>query len=127
MQTMDGGFEEPGLARWLFGSSAASWIWLVVRVYFGYEWLIAGWERVRDGWLSDNGASLKGFASFALQGAGKGPHSAVNYGWYAAFLRWVVGDGAKILGPVIPIAELSVDALLILGLFTASRRSWPGS
>ena len=32
--------------------------------------------------------------AYALQGAGKGPHSAVNYGWYAAFLRWVGGSGA---------------------------------
>lgn len=39
-------------------------------------------------------------------------------GWYAAFLRWIVRSRASALGPAIPIAEITVGALLILGLFT---------
>jgi thiosulfate dehydrogenase (quinone) large subunit len=37
---------EPRSARWLFQSTAAAWIWLVVRLYLGYEWLEAGWEKL---------------------------------------------------------------------------------
>ncbi|MFB3738843.1 MAG: DoxX family protein [Candidatus Velamenicoccus archaeovorus] len=110
-------FEEPGYAKWLFASTTASWIWLVVRVYFGYEWAHAGWEKVQEGWLSST-KPLSGFVGYALTGAAQGPHSAVNYGWYAAFLRWVGGDGAGIMSKAIALGELTIGICLILGLFT---------
>ncbi|HEX9122348.1 MAG TPA: DoxX family protein [Actinomycetota bacterium] len=110
-------FEEPRFAKWLFASSGASWIWLLVRVYFGYEWAHAGWEKVQGGWLSSS-KGLSGFVGFALQGAGQGDHSAVNYGWYASFLRWVGGDGAGIMSKAIALGEMAIGIALILGLFT---------
>ena len=122
--------EEPRLARWLFASKGAARFWLVVRLYLGYEWLHAGWEKVtgtggthwyswgwgftHDSWLRSS-AGLKGFAGYALQGAG-GDHAAVNYGWYAAFLRYIGRSGAW-LAPVIAIGEVLIGAALILGLF----------
>ena len=78
--------EEPGFARILFASPAASWIWLVARLYLGYNWLHAGLEKVTGtesgwhwaftstSWLKTS-AGLKGFAGFALSNA-KGPHAA---------------------------------------------------
>ncbi len=42
-------FEEPRVARWLFGSSEAAWIWLIVRLWLGWEWLAAGWGKVFGG------------------------------------------------------------------------------
>ncbi len=110
--------QEPTVARWLFNSTDAAWIWLVVRLYLGYEWLHAGYEKIfQEHWLSST-APLKGFIGYALQGAGKGDHSAVNYGWYAAFLRWVGGDGAPFMSKLIAIGEFTIGILLILGLFT---------
>ncbi len=109
-------FEEPRFAKWLFASTPAAWIWLVVRIYFGYEWAHAGWEKVQEGWLS-NAAPLKGFVGYALQGAGQGPHSSVNYGWYAAFLRWVGGGGSGLMSKIIPLGELAIGVALILGVF----------
>ena len=29
--------EEPRFSKWLFGSSAAAWIWLVARLWLGWE------------------------------------------------------------------------------------------
>ena len=112
-------FEEPRFARFLFASASAAWIWLPIRLYLGYEWAHAGWEKVTGdpSWLT-SGEPLKGFVGFALTNAGQGEHSAVNYGWYAAFLRWVGGDGAGVMSKVVPLAELTVGTLLILGLFT---------
>jgi thiosulfate dehydrogenase [quinone] large subunit len=122
---------EPGAARWLFQSTAAAWIWLVIRVYLGYEWLQAGWEKVTgseqawrftftdDSWLK-TGAGLRGFIeNAALPQAGQGPHSAVNYGWYVAFLRWMDKPGpSDVMAKLISIGEVVVGVLLILGLFT---------
>jgi thiosulfate dehydrogenase (quinone) large subunit len=123
--------EEPGIAKWLFTSKSAAWIWLVARVWLGYQWLHAGWEKVigysggtytwkfgitDESWLRST-AGLKGFVGFALQGAG-GEHAAVNYGWYAAFLRWLEHGGAW-LAPVIAIGEVLIGLGLILGALTA--------
>ena len=130
-------FEEPGFARFLFASTAAAWIWLPVRLYLGYEWARAGWEKVfgDPSWLTST-EPLKGFVGFALSQAvllpsalycfvdfalsqaGQGEHSAVNYGWYASFLRWVGGDGANVMSKVISIGELAIGIALIVGLFT---------
>jgi thiosulfate dehydrogenase [quinone] large subunit len=112
-------FEEPGAAKWLFASTGAAWLWLAVRMYLGYEWAHAGYEKIfgDPSWVSST-APLKGFVGFALTNAGQGDHSAVNYGWYAAFLRWVGGDGAGIMSKVVSIGELTIGIALILGLFT---------
>lgn len=122
---------EPRFARWLFQSTSASWIWLVVRLYLGYEWLQAGWEKVSgsdeawkftftdSSWLK-TGAALRGFIeNAALPQAAQGPHSAVNYGWYTAFLRWMDKAGpSDAMAKVIALGEVVVGVLLILGLFT---------
>ena len=42
----------------------------------------------------------------------------MNYGWYAAFLRWISSDGAGILAPLIAIAEFTFGIALILGVVT---------
>jgi thiosulfate dehydrogenase (quinone) large subunit len=118
--------EEPRVARWLFNSAPAAWIWLVVRVYLGYEWAHAGYEKIfTDHWLSST-APLKGFIGYALQGAGQGDHSAVNYGWYAAFMRWIDGSGAGIMSKVIPLGETAIGIALILGLFTGVAAFFAG-
>jgi thiosulfate dehydrogenase (quinone) large subunit len=110
--------EEPRYAKWLFNSAPAAWIWLVVRVYLGYEWAHAGYEKIfTDHWLTST-APLKGFIGYALKGAAQGDHSAVNYGWYAAFMRWIGGSGAPIMSKVIALGETAIGIALILGLFT---------
>ncbi len=34
---------EPPIARFLFADSRMAWFWLIVRVYVGWQWLVAGW------------------------------------------------------------------------------------
>lgn len=41
--------EEPPLARWLFASTQAAWLWLVLRLWLGWEWFQAGWGKVFGG------------------------------------------------------------------------------
>ena len=132
-------FGEPRFARWLFASPSAAWIWLLARLYVGYLWLHAGWEKVTgtsggtfewhfaftdESWLKSS-AGLKGFATFALSQS-KGPHAAVNYGWYAAFLRWLEHSGGW-MAPIIAVGEVLIGLGLILGLFTAIAAFFGGT
>ena len=50
----------------------------------------------------------------------------MNYGWYAAFLRWIEHTGAGVMAPVIAIGEFAIGAALILGLFTGIAAFFAG-
>ena len=55
------------LADWFFRSSAASLIWLVVRVWLGYQWMNAGYQKIwgseKSAFWFGGGAGVKGFAA----------------------------------------------------------------
>jgi thiosulfate dehydrogenase [quinone] large subunit len=110
-----GEFEEPRVARWLFGRSESAWIWLIVRVYVGYQWLAAGWEKLHTPAWS-NGAALAAFVKGALAKAG-GAHPDVQ-GWYAAFLKGSVLPHAAAWGQLVTWGEMAVGVALIVGLLT---------
>jgi thiosulfate dehydrogenase [quinone] large subunit len=111
-------FREPPFARFLFASTAASWLWLIVRVYLGYEWLAAGIGKLGNpAWTgAQAGAAVTGFANGAMQKAG-GEHPDVT-DWYAWFLQNVVIPNAGLFGWLITLGELAVGAALIVGALT---------
>ncbi len=72
---------EPPLARFLFADTRIAWLWLIVRVYIGWQWLVAGIEKLTgysidvgsfgektgNSWIftSHQGAALSGFLNGA--------------------------------------------------------------
>ena len=40
---------DPPIANALFNNTKLAWIWLIVRLYVGYEWFTAGLEKVEIG------------------------------------------------------------------------------
>ena len=109
---------EPRFARWLFTSTAAAWIWLAARLYFGWEWLSAGWDKLTDPRWMSGGYALQEFAQRASTEMTQGERPAVAYGWYGDVLRWVASDGYPWVAKVVAIAETTVGILLIVGLLT---------
>jgi thiosulfate dehydrogenase (quinone) large subunit len=117
----------------LFADTRMAWVWLIVRVYVGYQWFTAGFEKltgysttigsdfgtkVSTSWIftSHLGAQLTGFAHGGIaQAAGLDP--AVQ-GWYAWFLQKVVIPGAGFWSYVITFGEIAVGIGLILGILT---------
>jgi hypothetical protein len=65
-------------ADWLYRSKAASVIWLVARLWLGYSWLNAGYQKLwgseKAAFWNGGGAGVKGFATAGVAGskAGKG-------------------------------------------------------
>ena len=115
-------FPESRLAAWLFGSTQAALLWLVVRVYLGYEWISAGWPKLfgaqRDAWTGD-GSAVLGYLQFATTDLAQGDHPALAYGWWRGFLEWVIDSGAyETVAWAVAIGEVTVGVALILGMFT---------
>lgn len=110
--------EDSPVARFLFSDVRFSWFWLIVRLYTGYEWLVAGWEKVTSpAWVgSQAGVALTGFIKGALAQT-TGAHPNVQP-WYAAFLQNVVLPAAPVWSWVVAFGELLVGIALILGIFT---------
>ncbi len=119
---------EPPIARFLFADSRMAWFWLIVRVYAGYEWFTAGWEKLTghtifgaaagSPWVftGHDGAAMKGFVMGALANA-TGTHPAVQ-GWYADFLRAFVLPAPGVWAYLITFGELLVGLGLIVGALT---------
>ncbi len=111
-------FAEPRFVRFLFSSPRASWIWLIVRLYVGYEWITAGWEKVTaSAWTgAQAGTALSGFVQNGIK-ASTGAHPAVQ-DWYASFLQNVVLPHASVFSYLVAFGELLVGVGLIFGALT---------
>jgi thiosulfate dehydrogenase [quinone] large subunit len=108
-------------ADWLFRSSAASLIWLVVRLWLGYQWANAGYQKIwgseRSVFWFGGGAGVKGFATAGISGSATGKGGA-SYGWWAGFLHNFVLPNASWIAKVIAVSEVAIGIALILGLLT---------
>lgn len=109
---------EPKLSKLLFSDTRFSWIWLILRVYVGWEWLTAGWGKVNNpAWVGPNaGSAVKGFLMGALEKT-SGPHPDVNF-WYAEFIKNTAIPNVSLFSHTVAYGELLVGVALILGLFT---------
>lgn len=123
---------EPPLARFLFADPRMAWLWLIVRLYAGYEWFIAGFGKLTgksldiatfgqttgSPWVFSNhdGAAMAGFIKGALAQT-TGAHANVQ-GWYANFLQTFVLPHAAVWSYAITFGELAVGVGLLLGVLT---------
>ncbi|MDP4020649.1 MAG: DoxX family membrane protein [Candidatus Adlerbacteria bacterium] len=107
--------EESPFSHFLLANTKMAGLWLVVRLYLGWEWLQAGWGKLHnDAWVGENtGAALTGFVNNALAKT-SGPHPDVQW-WYAWFLEQVVLPNTETMSYVVATGEFLVGAALIVG------------
>jgi len=101
--------------NFLFSNPKLSWFWLIVRVYVGYEWIMAGYEKIiNPAWVgSSAGGAITGFVNGALAKTA-GAHPDVSE-WYAWFLTHAVLPNANLWSHAVAYGELAVG----LGLWSA--------
>ena len=105
-------------------------VWLVARLWLGYEWFNAGIEKVfGEGnavWIGPKaGAAVAGFLKGAIAKSAlaegfdpsKTPHPAVNE-WYATLARDVFLPNAALFSYLVAFGEVAIGLALILGMFT---------
>jgi len=102
-------------------------LWLVARVWVGWEFLQAGWEKItapdRAFWIGAHaGVAEQGFLQFSLQLAPGGAmvqqgHPEVM-GWYATLIRQVFLPHAVLFSYLVTFGEILVGIALILGIVT---------
>ena len=112
---------EPKLSKLLFSDTRFAIIWLFVRLYVGWEWLMAGIEKISGPssvkWVGDQaGVAVKGFLTGALSKT-SGAHPDVQ-GWYAAFIDNFALQHTVAFSHAVAWGELFVGIGLLLGVFT---------
>lgn len=110
--------QEPPLARFFFANTKMSWLWFILRVYVGWEWLQAGYEKlINPVWFGPGaGAGIHGFLVGSLAKT-SGPHPDVS-SWYAAFINSSVLPNTTLFANIVTVGEILVGIALILGAFT---------
>ena len=104
--------------NFLFTDKRSSILWLPIRLYVGWEWLLAGWEKLTSGaWTGASaGTAIQGFLSGSLsKTAGAHPDVSLAYAW---FLNNFVLPHTVFFSYLISFGEFLVGIALILGIFT---------
>jgi len=99
----------------LFSNTRAGLFWLPIRIFVGFEWLIAGWGKISGkGWI-DGGSSLLGFwkSAVAIPQTGK---PSITFEWYRSFLQILIDHNAQTwFGWLIAFGELAVGIAILFG------------
>ena len=110
--------QDPPLAQMLFSDTRASIIWLILRLWLGYQWLDAGLHKVTNpAWVA-TGDALKGFWTGAVA-VPEGGRPAIAFDWYRSFIQFMLETESYVwFGKLVAYGEVIVGIALILGLFT---------
>ena len=107
---------DPPIAVSLFNTTRFSWLWLILRLYLGWQWLSSGWGKISGGtWAS--GEALKGFwtNAVAIPEQGKPP---IAFDWYRNFIQYMLDHGWYTwFADLIMWGEFLIGVALILGAF----------
>lgn len=114
------GNSKASIGQVLSQDSRLAIIWLVIRLYVGWEWLHAGYEKViNPNWVGAHaGVAVQGFLRGALQKT-TGAHPDVQ-SWYAWFIQHIALPHATTFSYLVSFGELFVGAALILGILTGT-------
>jgi thiosulfate dehydrogenase (quinone) large subunit len=107
--------QDPPIARFLFQSTNASILWLVLRFWMAYEWLEASWHKFTDPAWMETGQGILGFwqRAVAIPAQGRPP---VTYDWYRGFIQALIDSGSyPWFAKLIVFGELAVGLGLLLG------------
>jgi thiosulfate dehydrogenase (quinone) large subunit len=110
--------QDPPIVQRLLSDPRAAWLFVLPRIWLGYQWFAAGQHKVGDpGWVQ-TGAALKGYwtNAVAVSAAGKSP---IVFEWYRGFVQYLLDIQAYTwFAKLVAYGELLVGIALMLGAFT---------
>ena len=109
--------EDPPIARFLFSSTRTAWLWLVLRLWLGWQWLQSGWGKLTSPDWMGSSAALRAYWERAVQVPDTGK-PAVAFDWYREFLNMLlVGHHDVWFSKLVLFGELAIGLGLVLGAF----------
>lgn len=110
--------QDAPLIKFLFSNTKMAWLWLIVRVYVGYQWVNASLHKLSAPEWMQTGAAIKGYWENAVRIPEPPAKAPIHFDWYRAFLQSMLDSESYVwFGKLIAIGEFLVGIALILGLF----------
>ncbi|MFO7538097.1 MAG: DoxX family membrane protein [Chloroflexota bacterium] len=110
--------EDPKSVQMLLSDPRAGWLWLILRVWLGWQWLSSGWGKTSNPAWVETGEALKGFWERAVL-IPDGGRPAIAFDWYRNFLQAMLDAEAYTwFAPLVTYGEVLVGVALIIGAFT---------
>ena len=110
--------QDPPIVQKLLSDPRAGWIWFLLRIWLGWEWISASMHKLTDpGWVA-TGEALKGYWVHAIAIPETG-RPAIAFGWYRSFIEFMLSVHAYTwFAKLVTAGELLVGIALIIGAFT---------
>ncbi|MDR6998954.1 DoxX family protein [Neobacillus niacini] len=100
--------------QFLRENKVAAAVLTVIRLYLGYEWMMAGLHKLTGGF------DATGFLKGAIANPVKGPDGSIVYATYVGFLKHFALPNADLFNTMVPLGEFLVGLGLILGCLTTA-------
>jgi thiosulfate dehydrogenase (quinone) large subunit len=109
---------DPPFYRMIFANTVMAPAWLIVRLYVGWQWISAGWDKVQGegNWLENDG--VRGFWERIVQVPEQG-RPAINYDWYRDLIQFFLDrEWSGLFSWMVALGEMGAGIALIVGLLT---------
>lgn len=118
--------ETPSFLNFLFSDKRASIIWLIARLWLGWEWIEAGLHKLESPDWMVTGNALKGFWTNAVKIPEQG-RPPIAYDWYRNFLQSMLDAQAYTwFAKIVAVSEVLFGIALIAGLFIGATAFFAG-
>ena len=110
--------QDPPFVTKFLSDPRAGWLFLLLRVWLGYQWVEASLHKISNPAWVQTGDALKGFwaGAVAIPATGR---PAITFDWYRAFLQFMLDAQAYTwFAKLVAYGELLIGIGLILGAFT---------
>ncbi|NQX67339.1 Crp/Fnr family transcriptional regulator [Paenibacillus ferrarius] len=105
------------MMKWLRENNYAAILLTIIRLYVGWEWMIAGWHKITGDKAFDATGFLKGAIAKPVLEAGT---TDMVYGNYVAFLKNFALPHVGWFNVLVPWGELLVGIGLLIGALTTT-------
>ncbi len=110
--------QDPPFIRTLFSNPRTAVLWVLLRVWLGYQWIDAALHKIGNPAWVQTGDALKGFWTGAVQVPAEG-RPPISFDWYRSFIQFLLDAQAYTwFAKVVAYGEMLVGIALILGAFT---------
>ena len=113
--------QESPVSKFFFSNTIMSWLWLIVRVYVGYQWIDASLHKLPSPAWMQTGDALKGYWMNAISVPEAPAKALIHFDWYRTFLQTMLDNGSYVwFAKAIAIGELLVGIAMVIGLLVGT-------